>query len=428
MFHRPSMFHTTVCWLTALTFGLSGCASKVALPEEAMRIGTIPAEGLSAPPSIVPDDQRVGLVGFYFNDEERAELELSRNRAVAANTRPVNMGGIGGKDGLACILLLPFCIVFVILPVAVTASMFEHGRASGKVPSVPSQGELARMGEKIQERLAAKALVERTSRNLQNPGTGVEGKHPLLLIRPESASFDFGTSSGRALSINLVAQAEPSAGVEWPMTQHRYPIRGDLRELDRDLEFAQEALVQSLVETYLPARSAVAAAKATPRVGDLFTYHVTDRSKWSVRTFKVTTRVTAVGEDGIEEEVNSPDIEGREWLKSAGRDIASVRIARFRAAHHDRLTCLAGRICASEEISRRGQRIRVAAGLFDAHVTTLKQSWDLGQGFRSSRSLTVWHSKENRLLKAEASDSFFGENTTGKYEIELVSYELIKGE
>ncbi|HTM60768.1 MAG TPA: hypothetical protein VL199_10450, partial [Burkholderiales bacterium] len=418
------MFHTLVCWLTALTFGLSGCASKVALPEEAMRIGTIPTEGLLAPPSIVPDDQRIGLVGFYFSDEERAELELSRDRAVAAHTRPVNMNmsGVGGNEALVCVLLLPLCLVFVILPAAVTASAFEHGRASSKVPSVPSERELARMGEKIQERFAATALAERTSRNLQNPGTGADGKLPLLLIRPESASFDFGTSSGRALSINLVAQAEPSAGLEWPMTQHRYSIRGDLRELDRDLEFAQEALAQSLVETYLPARSAVAAAKAAPRVGDLFTYHVTDRSKWSARTFKVTTRVTAVGEDGIEEELNSPDTEGREWLKTAGRDIASVRIARFRAAHHDRLTCLAGRICASEEISRRSQRVRVPAGLFDAQVTTLKQSWDLGQGFRSSRSLTVWHSSENRLLKAEASDSFFGENTSGKYEIELVSY------
>jgi len=425
MFHRPSIFHTTVCWLTALTFGLSGCASKVALPEEAMRIGTIPAEGLSAPPSIVPDDQRIGLVGLYFSDEERAQLELSRSSAVAANTRPVNMSG---GVPLECILLLPFCIVFAILPAYVTASAFEHGRASSKVPSVPSERELARVGEKVQELFAATALVERASRNLQNSGTGVDGKHPLLLIRPESASFDFGTSSGRALSISLVAQAEPSAGVEWPMTQHLYRIGGDLRELDRDLAFAQEALVQSLVETYLPARSAVAAAKAAPRVGDVFTYQVTDRSKWSARTFKVTTRVTAVGENGIEEELNSPDTEGREWLKTAGRDIASVRIARFRPAHHDRLICLAGRICASEEISRRSQRIRVPAGLFDANVTTLKQSWDLGQGFRSSRSLTVWHSNENRLLKAEASDSFFGENTTGKYEIELVSYEMIRGE
>lgn len=418
------MFHSVVCWLTALAFGLSGCA-KVALPEEAMRISTVPAEGLSAPPSIVPDDQRIGLVGFYFSDEERAELELARDRAVAANTRPVNMSG--GMP-LGCILLLPFCLVFAILPAYVTASAFEHGRASSKVPSVPSERELARMGEKIQERFAATALAERASRHLQNQGSGVDGKHPLLLIRPESASFDFDTSSGRALSINLVAQAEPSAGVEWPMTQHSYPIRGDLRELDRDLEFAQEALAQSLAETYLPARSAVAAAKTTPRVGDLFTYRVTDRSKWSERTFKVTTRVTAVGEDGIQEQVSSPDAEGREWLKTAGRDIVTLRIARFRAAHHDRLTCLAGRTCASEEISRRSQRIRVAAGLFDARVTTLKQTWDLGQGFRSSRSLTVWHSHENRLLKAEASDSFFSENTTGKYEIELVSYELIKGE
>jgi len=161
----------TVCWLTALTLGLSGCA-KVALPDEAMRISTIPAEGLSAPPSIVPDDQRIGLVGFYFSDEERAELERSRDRAVAANTRPVNMNmsGVGGNEALACILLLPFCIVFAILPAYVTASAFEHGRASGKVPSVPSERELARMGEKIQERFAATALAERTSRISRLPG------------------------------------------------------------------------------------------------------------------------------------------------------------------------------------------------------------------------------------------------------------------
>jgi len=133
----------------------------------------------------------------------------------------------------------------------IAAHSWEGPRAARKepyLPSLPSDKELSRIDSEIREHLGAAAIAKQMSSSLGAQGRAPnDGGFPRLVIRTESATF----TADRMMTISVLAEAQPAAGVVWLPTEHRYHIGyADEASVKRGLTEARTSIAASILWTY----------------------------------------------------------------------------------------------------------------------------------------------------------------------------------
>jgi hypothetical protein len=220
---------------------------------------TIPAEGLPSVPRIVVDEQPIELTGFEMTPEERAQFEEQRSARIDSRAK-MNFGGGGGdpRGILACVILLPVCVVAIVGTIAVVSGV-KHAKASSREPSlIPEQGS-SRLAAMLKEQATGASLAERIFRLPESPfiPAAMESGSPRVVVRIRAARPDY---SGTHTRVSIVAQAQafPSTGAEWKPTEHRYELSSlawtakDDVLVRREIDEAVDALADSIWSAYSP--------------------------------------------------------------------------------------------------------------------------------------------------------------------------------
>lgn len=262
MFDRSCGFRICAAFLAAIVVLTSGCASPLAPPYSYWtQSGEVPRGGLSGVPHVVTDDQPIRFVGLTSQersefDKRRESFEEERERRIEQR-KAAQLGARNtpGSMFVECVVLTlvifsPVCIVIV--PVALIAAHTVEGRRAARrepyMLSLPSDRELAQVEEKVREDLAAAAIAKRMLSDLEALGPAPhDGGFPRLVIRTESATF----TTDRMMTISVLAEAQPAAGVVWLPTEHRYHIGyADEASVKRGLTEARTSIAASILWTY----------------------------------------------------------------------------------------------------------------------------------------------------------------------------------
>jgi hypothetical protein len=263
MFDRSGAF-MGACSLAVAFVVTAGCAARPLPPpmSYASKAGEVPAQGFSAMPHVITDDQPIRFVGLTSAERDafekgREAFEEGRQRRIESR-KEARLSGRNSVGGMAfecviatAIIFSPICLVVVPATYGV-ASTVERRRASAQeayMPSLPSDQELSRLEAKIKQQITAQGVARRVLNSLRSDGqaSGDSG-FPRLRIRADSATF----GPDRMITIKVVVQAEPAAGVTWPPTEHRYHLGyvGEIDRMDSGLNEAEASIAASISSTY----------------------------------------------------------------------------------------------------------------------------------------------------------------------------------
>jgi hypothetical protein len=238
-----------------------GCASRQPYPPPKSYFsmsGEMPGQGLSKMPYVTTAGEPFGFTGLslaqrqlYEKDREKFERDLQRGPGNSTGGTQTAAQFMGECVVRGLIIFSPVCLALLpLLPAAnkLSNANFERQAAAQipYLPDLPSDQELSLVGAKISRQITAQGLAKRVLHTWGGQATG-DSDFPRLVIRADSATFN----AERLISIKVVVQAQPAAGVAWAPTEHSYHLGyGGIDKLDGGLDEAEASLAASIASMY----------------------------------------------------------------------------------------------------------------------------------------------------------------------------------
>jgi len=221
---------------------------------------TIPAEGLPSVPRIVADEHSIELPGLEMTPEERAQFEEGRSARIDRQAEVRLSAGEKAK-GVALCVIPPLCAVVWAVAGTIMGVHWGIKRAivSAREPSLIPEQDSARLAAMLKEQATGASLAERISHLPDSPSVtaATEVASPRLVVRMKIAQPDY---SRKRTGVSIVAQAQafPSTGAEWELTEHRYEFSSlawtanDAELVRQEIDEAVDALADSIWSAYSP--------------------------------------------------------------------------------------------------------------------------------------------------------------------------------